>query len=208
MASRALTARFSNDLLDLAFVGANEAESRLETHHELDVLAQHAPEHLFDLRDLGIEIDHRELQHLAAAHREEPANERGRPLTGLQRLLRALAERMTFGELVEHDFREAGERGEEIVEVVRDPAGETAHRLHLGGVLQLLLEPLPLALRTLPLADVVDEGDRDRSARRVDMAEADFDGELAAVLAAPDEVHPEAHRTRARILEVVPRCRS
>src|SRR5207245_3467403 len=55
-------------------------------------------------------------------------------------LLRIVAARVTRGEVLEQQVDVARDRGKDVVEVVRDAAGEPAHGLHLLGLAQLLLE--------------------------------------------------------------------
>ena len=48
-------------------------------------------------------------------------------------------------EAVDQELAVAGDRGQEVVEVVRDAAGEAADRLHLLRLAQLRLELAPVA---------------------------------------------------------------
>jgi hypothetical protein len=81
----------------------------------------------------------------------------------------------------EQQRRVAGDDGEQVVEVVRDPAGEAPDRLHLLR----LAEPV---LEALALADVVGEHERRVTALEDDPAGRDLDVDQRAVLApvAPD----------------------
>ena len=54
------------------------------------------------------------------------------------------AQRILLRDLVEHQVAVAENRGQQVVEVVRDAAGELADRLHLLRLAQLLFEPAPL----------------------------------------------------------------
>lgn len=58
---------------------------------------------------------------------------------------------MVYGELVEHDFAEAGESGGQVVEIVSDAPRESSNRLHFCGVLEVVLQSLLLAQRSLAL---------------------------------------------------------
>ena len=81
-------------------------------------------------RDDGVQVEHTGLQHLAAAEREQLARERRRAGSGLLDLLGMTAQaRVALA--VDQELAVAGDRGEEVVEVVRDAAGEPADRLHL-----------------------------------------------------------------------------
>ena len=76
---------------------------------------------------------------------------------------------MLGGELVESEVAVAVDGGEEVVEVVRDPARETSDGLHLRGVTELLLRLTQrlfgLLDRTL-YEDRLVEADVDRHAGR------------------------------------------
>ena len=80
-------------------------------------------------------------QILLARERHHPAHQFGAMFGGVAHLvddhLLALAERQAPFEHVDP----AEHRGEQVVEVVRDAAGQLADRLHLAGLDELLLEP-------------------------------------------------------------------
>jgi hypothetical protein len=108
------------------------------------------------------------VQHLAAAEREQLARERGRLRGGagdLRELLAAVAAR--------EDLGVAGDHRQQVVEVVRDAAGEAADRLHLLRVAQPALEPLALA-------DVVGEHERGAAALERDPPGRDLDRRSAS----------------------------
>ena len=52
---------------------------------------------------------------------------------------------VALAQTIEHEVRVAGDRREQVVEVVRDAAGEPADRLHLLRLPELVLEQLVLA---------------------------------------------------------------
>ena len=69
-----------------------------------------------------------------------------------------------LGKLLAKELGIAADDGQDVVEVVSDPAGEASDRLHLLGLAHLLLE-------LLPAGDVLDH--RDRQAGRSGVAEVD-----------------------------------
>ena len=138
-------------LLELRGVGANRAELRVEHRQELDVLADQAAEHHVHVGDDDVQVEDARLEHLAAAEREQLARERGRARRGLLDLL-GVAALAWIGLGVDQELAVARDRGQEVVEVVRDPARQPADRLHLLRLAQLHLE---LTL----VREVTDHGD-------------------------------------------------
>ena len=84
------------------------------------------------------------LQHLLAAEREQLPGEQRGALGRLADLVQVGAERRALVGLLERERRVAADRGQHVVEVVRDAAGEPADRLQLLALPQLLLELLLL----------------------------------------------------------------
>ena len=91
-----------------------------------------------------VHADHRRLQHLPAAEREQLARERGGAVGGAADLLEVAAQqRVAVAGAGEREVGVAADRGEQVVEVVRDAAGELADGLHLLRLPELVLEPVP-----------------------------------------------------------------
>src|SRR5207247_9935036 len=65
-------------------------------------------------------------------------------LTRLEDLLQVLPERVAGADVFEHQLRVADDRGEQIVEVVSDPAREPPDSLHFLSSEQLILRVLQL----------------------------------------------------------------
>src|SRR3954469_14388474 len=86
---------------------------------------------------------------------------------------------MIRSETVHDEIGVSADRDEEVVEIVRDTAGEPAERFHLLRLPQLLLE-------ALPLSQVFDDGDEiNRVALLIAVnADGQIHGYEAAVLAA------------------------
>ncbi len=110
-----------------------------------NVLANEALQHLGQVRDDVVEIDVEWLHHLLAAEEQQLAREVARTLGRGADLVEALADvgrdvLVLGGEVgLHHDH------GENIVEVVRDAAGELADGLHFLRLAQLLLDLAPFA---------------------------------------------------------------
>ena len=126
-------------LLELRRVGTNRRELRLEHRQELDVLADQAAEHHVHVGNDGIQVEHARLQHLPAAEGEQLPRQRGGPRGGLLDLL-GVAAQPRVGVAADQKLAVAGDRGQQVVEVVRDAAGEAADRLHLLRLAQLYLQ--------------------------------------------------------------------
>ena len=76
---------------------------------------------------------------------------------------------------------------EEVVEVVRDAARQDAQAVEPLRALDLLLEPAPLGLETLPLGDVADGADPYGPLAEPSLLRADLGPEARAVLADPGD---------------------
>ena len=94
-------------------------------------------------RDDVVQVEHLGLEHLPAAEREQLAGERAArsAARGSPRLSRGGVGRSGA---LEQQLAVAADHGEQVVEVVGDPAGEPADRLELLRLPQLLLECLAL----------------------------------------------------------------
>ena len=87
-----------------------------------------------------VQIDDPRLHHLLPAEGEELAGQGGRAVRGFLDELDVAPERALGRELQEQELAPAGDHGQEIVEVVRDAAGEPPHRFHLLGLAELSLQ--------------------------------------------------------------------
>ena len=125
-------------LLQLARVGEHRPQLRAQVDVQPDVLAEGAQQQLLDLADDGVEVQHPRLHDLAPAEREQLVGQFGGPLAGPQDLgdvlagLRPLAGGVVLGglgDLLGQERRVVEHDGEQVVEVVRHPAGELAEAL-------------------------------------------------------------------------------
>ena len=96
-------------------------------------------EHRHELVHHVAHLDLDRVQHLAAAEREQLAGERARLVGGPPDLAGALPHTLVVGAL-EQEVGVAGDDEGEVVEVVRDAAGELTDGLHLLRLEELLLE--------------------------------------------------------------------
>ena len=108
----------------------NRLDLRVEPGEELDVLAEQAAQHRLDVPDDDVEVDHFGAKHLLAAEREQLVHERFGPLRRTGDLL-GVPPRLAPGrQLREQEVAVPLNRGEQVVEVVRDAAGQPAHGVH------------------------------------------------------------------------------
>ena len=126
--------------------------ARLET----DVRGERAADQLERLgHDMG-EVDRRALAALAAAVGEDLLDQRATAGRGDEHVLRIALERRATGRFLDEHFAVGEHTRQDIVEVVRDAAGEPPDRFHLLRLAQPLLEPLALGLRELPLGNIAE----------------------------------------------------
>ena len=113
-------------------------------HRQLDVLADQPAEHLLHPGDALVQVQHLRLEHLLAAEREELPRQVRRALRRRPDLLDVGAKGLVGLEVAADQLRVAQDDGQQVVEVVRDAAGEPADGLHLLRLAELLLQSLSL----------------------------------------------------------------
>jgi hypothetical protein len=94
--------------------------------------------------DDGVDVQQLRLDQLAPREGEELPCQRGRPLRGAADLAGVFPPGIVGIQVALQQIAESQDRGQHVVQVVRDSAGEAAHRLHAEGLLQVLLGPAPL----------------------------------------------------------------
>ncbi len=117
-------------LFDLAAVGTHAAAGR-HGGRELHVVAQEPRDQSLELLDDVAEIEDLCQEHLVAAEGEQLAGERRGTIGGAHDLQRVCAPRVVVVEAGHEELAVAADRGQEVVEVVRDTAGEPSNRLEL-----------------------------------------------------------------------------
>src|SRR4029078_11524056 len=126
-------------LFDLAAVDAHTAAG----HHggrELDIVAQEPRDQSFELLDHFSEVEDLRQEHLVAAESKELARESSGSVRGTNDLQRVRAAWSVRVEAGHEKLAVTADRGQQIVEVVRDTAGEPSNRLELLRVQELLLQ--------------------------------------------------------------------
>ena len=197
-----------DDLLDLRRVRLDAPEVGARLHHEVDVLTDQAAEHRGHPGHDRIQIQHLRLEHLLAAEGQELAGQVGGALRCLLNELDVTARRARALRPPRQHLAPPDDDGQEVVEVVGDPARELSDGLHLLGLPELALALAQRLLAALPLGDVPEvHGEavrrgigvdlEPRLQRRVVLLEADGDlfGHRPTVLG----IEPEPDRLRERL---------
>ena len=127
-------------LLQLTGVGPDGAQRRSQHGRQLHVLAQQPAQHFLELAHEGVQVYHARLQHLLAAEGEQLAGEPGGAIRRLVNLVRILAPRVLGSQILEQQVGVPRDRGEDVVEVVRDTPRQSPHGFHLLRLAQLLLQ--------------------------------------------------------------------
>ena len=148
-------------LLERNDVDVHPAESRLQTEHDVDALAEQRLQRPHHAGDDDVEVDELGRRPDGPRGGQDVAREVQSPHRCLANGLRPGAQRVGRVHALEHQLAVPGDHGEDVAEVVGHAAGQAAERLEPPGVLQLVLEPLPLRALLVELA----LGARDRGQR-------------------------------------------
>ena len=139
IASRALSARFVITCSTWPR-SARTRQSGRDGRRELDIVAQEPREQPLEPGDDVAEIQDLRLEHLMAAEGEQLARERSGTIGGAHDLQCVRAPRIVVVEAGDEELAVTADRGQQIVEVVGDAAGEPSNRLELLRMQQLLLQ--------------------------------------------------------------------
>jgi hypothetical protein len=127
-------------LFELVHVGLDEPEVASLAHLELDALSEEALQEERQVGERLAELHGLRAERLAAREGEQLAHQARRPVRVLLDLHQVLERRVRRPVAREQQVRVADDGLEDVVEVVRDAAGELADRLHLLRLDELLLE--------------------------------------------------------------------
>ena len=125
--------------LELADIGDGEGVEIADLDLDLNAAADKRAHELGDVFDLGADVEHLRLQRLAAGKGKQLRGQFGGPLHRVRDRI-DIAAAALLGQLAA--AQEIGRRtddGQEVVEVVRDAAGQLADGLHLLGLAQRFL---------------------------------------------------------------------
>src|SRR5262249_44295715 len=129
-----------DDLLDLTGIRQHGDALGGGLDDDLDVGSDETLEERLQLLEEAVQVEGRRLEDLAPREGEELTRQRRRALGGALDRLGGARPSATALEAGEKDLRVAAEGGREVVEVVRDPAGEETDGLHLLRLAELGLE--------------------------------------------------------------------
>ena len=129
-------------LLELPGIGLDAGRARAGMGGELDVFADQPAQHLLGGAQQFVDGEPHGLQHLLAAEGEQLAGEHGGPGSGFFNGMGLAAHGRIHAELVLEKRGIAVDDHQQVVEVVRDAAGERAQGLHLMRLADALFELL------------------------------------------------------------------
>ena len=151
-------------LLELRPVAEHRQRRRRRLQHELDVLADQPAHQPPDLAHDDVDVEHFGPEHLLAAERQELPRQQAGAMRGPLDLVEILGAEVGRVERRRHELGIAGDDGQQVVEVVRDAAGEPADRLHLHRLRELFLGRFERLLRLDDVGHVARIDDREQPA--------------------------------------------
>ena len=131
IASRELIARFTSTCSIWLASATTSATSDVATQLDAHRAAQHAHEQPLDAGDDLIDVEQAGRAHLLPAEDQQLTRERGAALDGVADVGHLFLERIVRRERLAERLGRAEDHAEEVVDVVRDAAGESSHRVHL-----------------------------------------------------------------------------
>jgi hypothetical protein len=148
-------AQVHDDLVDLGRIAEHAGVAGADRAPEHDAGRQRRADGVERLVDDRLHVHRHALCHAAAAEREDALDERLGAHAGGQRGIDVATQCRPFGGVLLRQLAVAENRRQDVVEVVRDAAGERADRLELLRLAQLQLEAVALGLGALASADVL-----------------------------------------------------
>ena len=146
--------KIHESLLDLAGVGFDVPELARGERRQLDVGAEESTQQSLGASHEVVQVQHLRFENLLPTEREKLLRQFRRPFSRLHDLLDIGTERIFRLEVGADHLRVTQDHGEQVVEVVRDAAGEPPHGLHFLRLEELLLRPTECRLGPLPLAEL------------------------------------------------------
>ncbi len=107
-----------------------------------EVLSDETLEHALDAADELVQVDRPGLRRLLTAEAEQLPDQRSAPVDRLPDFRDPAAALGVHPPVQQEHFRESGDRGQQVAEIVGDAPGEPADCLHLLTLVKLLLHPL------------------------------------------------------------------
>jgi hypothetical protein len=142
-------------LFELPGVRRHHSEVGCKAPDKVHVLAKDSLQHPLEAPDDIVEVQHARLEHLPATKGEELPGERCGTVPRFLHFHQVGSERILFVQGIEGERRVVQDDAEQVVEVVRHAARETADRVHLLRLEHLLLKLPSLLFGALALRDVL-----------------------------------------------------
>ncbi|PAV93239.1 hypothetical protein WR25_13223 [Diploscapter pachys] len=127
---------------DLVAIGDRRQQPFGRVDDQLDLRADRRREQRRHVARQGDQIDRIGLQRLAPREGEQALHQGAGALGRLDRAVQQAEAAVAVGELAAQEIETAQDRGQQIVEIVRDAAGQLADRLHLLALPQRLFGAL------------------------------------------------------------------
>ena len=105
---------------------------------------ERAPDYRREVAGERVEIERLGAEHLAPAERQQLLRDGGRPPRRPIHLGQVVARRMVLRHFPKRERGEADHRLQRVVDLVRDPAGQPAHRIHALRGVELFLDAAQL----------------------------------------------------------------
>ncbi len=144
MASRALVARLTTTCSICPWSALTRHSSRSDVEADVDVVGHQLPEDRLQIAEHGVQIEDCRLDRLAAAEGEELAGDRAGAIDCLLHVGEVGLAGRVLRQIRAEQLGIAADDHQDVVEVVRQAAGEVTDRIDLLRVLQLSLELVAL----------------------------------------------------------------
>src|SRR6266567_4497073 len=102
-----------------------------ELRVQLDILTDEPAQHPLQISDNGVEVEDLRLEHLLPTEDEELPSQPGGSFGGFFDFLNVEARAGIHAAILEQEPAGTENRGQQVIEVVRDPASQSPHRFHL-----------------------------------------------------------------------------
>ena len=182
-----------DDLVDLRVVGVDGRRVGVEVRSQLDRGGHRGPQQVNRLLQRPAQVHGRARQLAMAAERQDALYQLAAAVGRAAHLVE-IRQRLLRGQGGRDQLGVADDGAQQVVEVVRDAAGQRPDGLHL------LRLPKPV-LQHAARADVHDGAQHEDAAVGGDRVQAYLDGDLRAVLSQAVQVPPGAHGARLRLVE-------
>src|SRR5579884_1000759 len=183
-------------LLELPGIGGDRRQVLQQVHGDPDRAGNRRADHADDFANERRDFDLANVKLAFAGVRQQLAGQGRGLLPGFDDIADVAVQGVIRAHFAEHQAGVADDAGQQIVEVVRDSAGQNAEAFEFLPLLHLRLD-------LLARGDVGDQSDGELAAGLANEAQTDLDGEFGTVLLAPAELHAHTHRARTGRVEIV-----